>query len=88
MPPPFKDMTCPLTCAAWGQNARLVSDGNVTNLGIEDQRMSLIWVRDNIRNFGGNPNLVRSVAPGDPVHPSWSNSHAHGAAWPPRNPLR
>lgn len=33
-------------------------DGNDTNFAVKDTIMALKWIKDNISNFGGNPNLV------------------------------
>ena len=34
------------------------SDGSVGNYGFKDQRLAMQWVRNNIKSFGGNPNLL------------------------------
>jgi len=34
------------------------SDGSVGNFGIQDQRATMRWIRDNIASFGGNPSSV------------------------------
>ena len=33
-------------------------DGAPGNQGMMDQRLSMIWVKENIGNFGGDPNQV------------------------------
>ena len=34
------------------------SGGTTGNLGIEDQRLAMVWARDNVASFGGNPTDV------------------------------
>lgn len=49
------------------------------NMGLKDQRMSLVWVRNNIREFGGDPDNVTifgQSAGGASVHLHYLSEHS------------
>lgn len=43
------------------------------NMGLKDQVMALVWVRNNIANFGGDPNQVTVLGDGS----GGSSAHYH-----------
>jgi para-nitrobenzyl esterase len=56
-PPPTSQKTNPPP-SSLGALGFLVADGVGGDMGIDDQRAALRWVRDNIAAFGGNPSNV------------------------------
>lgn len=53
---PFIGVTLQYRLNAYGFiNGEQVQDAGATNLGIRDQRLALQWVRENIGEFGGDP---------------------------------
>lgn len=50
-------VTCNYRLGPWGfSNFDL--KGYTGNMGFKDQQLALEWVKRNINNFGGNPNLI------------------------------
>lgn len=56
---PFIGITIQYRLNAFGfLGGKEVREAGATNLGIRDQRLALQWVRENIAEFGGNPDRV------------------------------
>lgn len=58
-----KDVIIVTTNYRLGSFGFLVTEASNGNYAVEDQRLALYWVRDNIAAFGGDPNKVTTTYP-------------------------